>query len=451
MRNLLFVAVMAGLIVLASCDGVNLPVKRYSLEILQTETALPNYVNVLFRVTKNDEGVPDLTEDDFYVQENYEEVGSEAGVTIVPFDDIPFSVRTVLLLDISKSVETNLDEIKAAANALIDNMTENQEVMIATFSSGYAVVQDFSKNQLQLKEAIDNISIGTSSTNLYGSVVQAAQNLRDEYDLCNIVASNLIIFTDGDDTQASSTLTDAQNAVVGKDVYVIALNGPDFDSDAASNLQAIQTKGYFEARRVSKLQDLFLDINERIESLAKSVYWLYFESPKRGNATHDLTVGVKGAIDDYEGEDSRTFSSEFFTDNSGANPTPNDPCSGNSGGGSQQSGTGILQGANGNQINLFGDHQINAYTGQCVDNCDGASIPEISYFETVADFSMQGEKYDGYSGSTLMQLNYYDTFDDYQSTIIEGSIEVNSIGNGVLQVSFSPYNHSFNVVLYVEE
>lgn len=327
----LFSIIALSLLSLQACrkdEVVEQPIDKdnfYRIAALDFTTSIPHQVNILLQVTDYDQiGVDKLTVGSFSVKENGKEVGSEASATLAPFGDIPSSIRTVLLLDVSISVQNNLEQIKTAAKALINQKPDFQEFAILTFSSNPEMIRDFTTDASLLNSAIDDIEIGTSSTNLYGAIIEAAAKLQDSYySVQEIKVSNMIVLTDGDDTQASSTLADAIAAVEGRDVYMLGLG-------AEMNQETMKKLGQFHlAENIAELENTFIEVQQNIERTANSVYWIYYQTPKRGDNEHQLTVEVVGNSNTSSSAVLKnTFNSGIFGDPTGtpplapANPTP---------------------------------------------------------------------------------------------------------------------------------
>ena len=294
------------------------PTDYYELKVLkdiygnnQITVETPHQVNILFQILDyKNIGVPGLTTDKFIIKENDQVIGSEASAVIAPFGDIPTEIKTVLVLDNSISVTDDLDKIKEAAIALINTIGEKQKFAIYTFSSTHELVQDFSNNVSLLTNAINSIEIGTSSTNLYGTIIETADLWEDSYTIDNITIGNLIVLTDGDDTQASSTLSQAKQAVAGKTVYMLGL-GNELNKDIMEQLGK-----FYNASDVTMLEAEFAKIQDDIDRNSRSVYWLYYQSPKRGNNNHTLTLEISenANTDYYTNSITGAFSSSTFYD-----------------------------------------------------------------------------------------------------------------------------------------
>jgi len=238
-------------------------------------------VSILFQVTDyQNNGVPGLTEQDFIVTENGGRIDSEANLKISP-DSIPFRLSTVLLLDVSSSVQEFIPQIKEATKTLIDQKLPNQQIAIYTFDSQPNLLINFSSDNAALKDAIDGIpETGlVNSTNLYGAILEVADLWEDSYSINQIIDGSLIIFTDGrhNATQAIS-LSDAESAINGKKVYVAALASVDLDESSLGKL-ASAPDHYFLANEIGALEGTFMNIQTEIQNLSRSIYYMFYQSP----------------------------------------------------------------------------------------------------------------------------------------------------------------------------
>lgn len=254
-------------------------------------------VQVLFQVTDYyRKGVTDLRAEDFIVSENGGRIDSEAQIRLGQ-SDIPFSLRTVLLLDISKSVEGLIPQIKAAARALIDSKLPEQEIAIYTFDAETQELQPFTSDPAALKAAIDALPTSglVSSTNLYGAIIDVADAWEDSYTIDGIVDGSLIVFTDGRHNASQVlTLQSAKQALGNKKVFVAALESSDLDEQSLKQLAGSADR-YFKASDISGLSQMFLGIQQDILRAAKSIYFLYYQSPITDPTPYQnkLTIEVK--------------------------------------------------------------------------------------------------------------------------------------------------------------
>ena len=254
-------------------------------------------VRILVRVTDSlDLGVTGLEKNDFEVLENNEDKVSdlESGIKIDP-ETIPYQIKTVLLLDISKSVEGKIPEIKSAVTDLINAKVSSQEFAIYVFDSEVKKILDFTDNTLALLEAIDNLPEEglDNSTNLYQAIINAAQSWEDKIDIDRIEEGSMIIFTDGKhNADPGLTAEHALQAIRDRSVFVAALNSPNLDQTTLEYL-ARDDQHYLLADDVSSLTNVFLDIQSRILTQSKSIYYITYTSPISVSGNQNLKIFVK--------------------------------------------------------------------------------------------------------------------------------------------------------------
>lgn len=282
----------------------------YKFRSFAIETEQPNTVNLLFQVrNSNSIGVTDLVTDDFYVKENGEELNAyESDFTVEHFVNAQI-LKTVLLVDISKSVEPNLDGVKAALTSFVNSKATYQQIAIYTFSSNSEKLIDFTSSKADLRDAIASIQIGTSSTNLYGSIINCSDLWDDEFTLESVEVGNLIVLVDGNENQDSYTLDEAIDAVEGRSVYMLGV-GTDYDPGVMRKLG-----DYYAANTIEKLESQILAIQDAVLKESESIYHAHYNSPKRGPNTHELRLYIRGngnggTTGRVEGE----FDSTFFDD-----------------------------------------------------------------------------------------------------------------------------------------
>lgn len=287
--------------------------KPYELGVIPEQRT----VQVLFQVTDYyGKGVSALKKEDFIVTENDGKIDSEADLR-VGISSIPFELKTVLLLDITRSVEGMVPQIKAAARSLVEMKLPTQQIAIYTFDSDTHEVQPFTTNQQELLDAIDGIpETGlVNSTNLYGAVIDVASLWEDQYAIDGIVDGSMVIFTDGRHNASQAiTLNDALVALGSRRAYVAALASPDLDETALKAL-ATEPDRYFKAEDTAGLEQMFTEIQSEIQSLSNSIYFLYYQSPISDPTPflNELVIEIKDNLN--KGKDSKVeelFNSEGF-------------------------------------------------------------------------------------------------------------------------------------------
>lgn len=281
----------------------------WKVEKLHFASELPSYINVMFQVTDmRDSGIANLQASDFMVYEDSMPFSpTESFPVIRKRENIPYTLKTVLLLDNSLSVGDNLDEIKSAAVTLINNISRKQEFAIYKFSETTELIIDFTRDVPALTEAINSIELGGPTTNLYGAIITGVERWTDYYSLDSIQQGFMIALTDGSDTQHSHTLEEALDAREERRIYTIGL-GPEIDPSVLNELGNV---GNFVIDDVSDVVEKFNEIQHKIISWANSFYWLNYMSPTRGDLEHTFKL----AIVDNENRRSTGYIEEIFSSN----------------------------------------------------------------------------------------------------------------------------------------
>lgn len=289
------------------------------------ETEPPTFVNVFFQVIDlNGIGVDNLTTSDFEVYEDGEQVSiSESNLQVIKSDELPYTLQLVLMLDNSSSLLNNLDDIIIHATNFVNSLSPQFEMAVYKFSEDPILIQDFTSDKAVLINAINDIKNDVyETTDLYGAVIEGADKMEDSFSRDEIIQTAMIIFTDGDDTQAEHTLSEALNAASSKRIYTVGL-GTDVKPEV---LEKIGNAGFFAIGDVGELSDTFIEIEDELVKYANSFYQIRYKSPKRGNKLHDLLIQM---VDNPNNSVIRgTFNSkDFFSASPGVyvNATPDNP------------------------------------------------------------------------------------------------------------------------------
>lgn len=289
------------------------------------ETESPTFVNVFFQVIDlNGIGIDNLTASDFEVYEDGEQVSlAESDLQLIKSAELPYTLQLVLMLDNSSSLLNNLNDIILHATNFVNSLSPQFEMAVYKFSEDPILIQDFTSDKAVLINAINDIQNDVfETTDLYGAVIEGADKMEDSFDREEIIQTAMIVFTDGDDTQAEHTLSEALNAAASKRVYTVGL-GADIKPEV---LEKIGNAGFFAIGEVNELSDTFIEIENELNKFANSFYQIRYKSPKRGNNLHDLLIQI---VDNLNNSVIRgTFSSrDFFSTNPGiyVNATPDNP------------------------------------------------------------------------------------------------------------------------------
>ena len=266
-------------------------VPDYVLSGHLVHTQQPSYVNIMFQVHDGDGwGVDYLSAESFRVWEDGLRVSpTESAMQIRQRHEMPYRLKTVLMLDNGLSSGNDLGEISSAAASLVENITTQQQIALYKFSQRAELIQDFTDDVDSLRRAISHIQLGYPSTDLYGSVIDGVSQWDDSYSISGVEQGCLILLTDGTDTQGSSTLSEALTARGSKRVIVIGLG----DGVDAAALSQLGNAGYYQLDNVGQLAPRLRAIQRDITLGANSLYWLFYMSPLLGDETHSLELTIE--------------------------------------------------------------------------------------------------------------------------------------------------------------
>ncbi|HEC19278.1 MAG TPA: VWA domain-containing protein, partial [Gammaproteobacteria bacterium] len=300
-----------------SCSSRNLGFVSYGIT-----TEAPSIVSSAFRVVDKASGTPvtGLGVDDFQVLEDGGVITQlESFKDLEPIDNIPYVFYTVLALDISSSLSlADIQQVKDTAKAIIadpvtgaSKLQTNQQVAIYTFDGTVTQVAAFTSNVDTLLTAIDGISRGGPSTNLYGAIVTGMGRWVDSFSLSNVTYGAMVVVTDGDDTSGVYTEQDAINAVGNKLLYAIPV-GSNVNQTTLENIAGVDH--VFPATDFSELGTVFDQVTTELGRFSDGLYFLYYASPKRAG-THTIDVSIVGNTNTgTDASISGTFSAAGFSD-----------------------------------------------------------------------------------------------------------------------------------------
>jgi len=280
------------------------PSRFVQLEKINFEATLPSVISVMFQATDQyNRAIAGLQTSDFILLEDNEPVSAaETSLAIVPHEQLPFSLRTVIMIDVSSSISpADLDKIKAAVRGMITNaegqstLLPQQEVALYSFNDTVSLLRDFSSNTDSLVDTLDSIqpAIAITPTDFYGAVIAGTSRVEDTFDLEQISKGNVIIITDGTDTAARNSYRNALISVAGKSVYTLGIG----DEISETVMQQIGTSGTYALRNFEQLNSVLTSINQQVVDSANSFYYLHYASPKRGaegaqSSIHNIMLSV---------------------------------------------------------------------------------------------------------------------------------------------------------------
>lgn len=269
-----------------------------TLSPLGNQSASIAHVSLYFTVTDaNDEPVPELASSDFVAKEDGAKLDVAESFFRVENPQGALRIPTVLVLDLSRSVveAKALEDVKAAAGAIIDSLDATQELAILTFAGDVTVRSPFTASKKALHAVIDAIDGADGiATNLFGAIEQGLGMWTDGFYANNggspqLTAGLLVAITDGNDTAGVATLPQVLDARGSKRVLFIPVG-----EEAAGVAEQIANAGVVDASGGFKeLEGAVEKAIDRIERLNGSIYAAEYCSPKRAG-DHELLFTVSG-------------------------------------------------------------------------------------------------------------------------------------------------------------
>lgn len=267
----------------------------------------PSIVTMVQRVSDRLTGEPvtSLTVGDFEVLEDGQPIARrEAFLDMEPIDDLPYQLKTVLMLDVSSSLtQTDIANVKAAAEQIADNLLERQEIAVYVFDDTVREVIGFSRDVGAIKAAIDSITLGGPSTNLFGAVVDGFGRWSNSFSLDGITHGALVLITDGNDTSGLSSLQSALAAKEDRDFFALIVGGavntdPLVQLVLGQELDSVtEADRTLASRRLLSVDDFgqidggLQQVASEVERMTEGLYFLHYATPKR-SGIHTVEVSI---------------------------------------------------------------------------------------------------------------------------------------------------------------
>ena len=254
----------------------------------ETFSARVREVNLLFSATDwRGRFVSNLTASDIKVLDNG--LQPQSLTYFLRQSDLPLYVG--LLIDVSGSVETFFkDQQQAAAVFLKETLRPSDSAAIITFGLESRTVQDFTSNLQSLRDSVQALSVGESSTAIYDAVRSSCARLSSVPE-SGFARRVLILITDGAENASRSRIEDAIDAALQSDVIVFALNTNRWQQDTDPMLEKL-SKGtggtLLHAHGAHELKAAFRKINEQL----RSQYLVGYKPPhwKADQSFHKIRV-----------------------------------------------------------------------------------------------------------------------------------------------------------------
>jgi Ca-activated chloride channel family protein len=231
---------------------------------------------------------------------------------ITVFDNSPQPIRLVMMLDVSGSMEGNLQLLRAAADQLFGRLREDDVVRVGTFGHDITISPSFTRNTDELRSALPRSIAPDAPTPLWRALDEALGALTGDGKGRPVV----LVLSDGKD----SGLTDFRHRMVSQAeiidraraedvmVYAIGMRSrgvrpmqpglgrgglrdmlvADLPDPGLARVAQETGGGYTEVRYGQDLDAAFARVAEELHSQ----YLIGFAPPKRDGKVHDVEVRI---------------------------------------------------------------------------------------------------------------------------------------------------------------
>ena len=235
--------------------------------------------------------IPDLVKSDFEVFDNDKPQEIQVFVNEVQ------PITVVVMLDTSASMTGNLSLLKNAAEQFVLRLLPKDKGLVGAFSDKIDFYpSNFTGDRDKLVRSLDDLDFG-NPTRLWDAVHESSTRLKS-VDGRRVV----LVFTDGDDTDSSTSFGNVLDEARTEEVMVYAIG---LHSDYFNGQRQVRSRpdpglrrlaeetggGYFELDKTSDLAPTFT----RVANELHSQYVLGFSPATLDGKVHKLTVRTKRA------------------------------------------------------------------------------------------------------------------------------------------------------------
>ena len=247
-----------------------------------------------------------LAREDFELRDE----GKPQPITL--FDNSPQSIRLVVMLDVSGSMEGNLPLLRAASEQLFARLRPDDLARVGTFGNEVAISPSFTHDITELRKALPERISPEAPTPLWRAIDEGMEAFGDEEEGRNVI----LVLSDGKDSgvMAFNKPVASQAGVIDRaraeDVMIYAIGmrsrgrrpmGPgvgrgglremlleDLPDPGLARVAQETGGGYTEIRFGEDLSAAFARVADELHSQ----YLIGFAPPKRDGKVHDIEVRI---------------------------------------------------------------------------------------------------------------------------------------------------------------
>jgi Ca-activated chloride channel family protein len=234
---------------------------------------------------------------------------------ITQFDNSPQPIRLIVMLDVSGSMEGNLQLLRAASAQLFSRLRPDDETRVGSFGHEVTLSPSFSRDPKELQAALPNAIAPDAPTPLWRALDNALDAFGDESETRRVI----LVLSDGKDTgtmsfrQRPMSQAEVIDRARREDVMIYAIGlrsrstrsmpqpgiGPgglqamimaDMPDPGLARVAEESGGGYIEIRFGQDLGAAFAGVADELHTQ----YLLGFAPPKRDGKVHEVGVRVTG-------------------------------------------------------------------------------------------------------------------------------------------------------------
>jgi VWFA-related protein len=228
--------------------------------------------------------LPNLTRERFHI------LDGDQSQEIASFEGSEDKVSCALLLDVTGSMEAFLPSLKNAVSKFVDDLRDEEEVALYTFTTSLHLAQPFTSDKKLLKQALSRTRAG-GGTALFDAVSNVTRDLETHKG-----KKALVLFTDGADNASTLNAAGASRRarLSGVPIYAIAEGDALKDHALLKTLEELATDSgglVFRLDNTGKIGEVFSAIVHNLNH----TYLLAWKLPENaGQAWRPLKITVTG-------------------------------------------------------------------------------------------------------------------------------------------------------------
>jgi Ca-activated chloride channel family protein len=234
---------------------------------------------------------------------------------ITQFDNSPQPIRLIVMLDVSGSMEGNLQLLRAASAQLFSRLRPDDETRVGSFGHEIAISPSFTRDPKELQAALPTAIAPDAPTPLWRALDNAMDAFGDQGETRRVI----LVLSDGKDTgpvsfrQRPTSQAEVIDRARREDVMIYAIGlrsrstrsvpqpgiGPgglqamimaDMPDPGLARVAEESGGGYTEIRFGQDLGAAFAGVADELHTQ----YLLGFAPPKRDGKVHEIGVRVTG-------------------------------------------------------------------------------------------------------------------------------------------------------------